>query len=109
MSGGPQITADMLIQDVPDVDRADALCFYFNDMLDSGKAVIEDREDWANDLQSEKRSTFLVIKLNSNLKGEPTPDVILKLRAEVTFLRQKLVDQLGVADENLDEVLASTD
>lgn len=38
-----------------------------------------------------------------------TPAAILKLLAEVTFLRQKLVDQLGVADETLDEVLASMD
>lgn len=39
------------------------LAAYLNALLASGKAVFEDREDWANDLQSEKRSTFLVIKL----------------------------------------------
>lgn len=32
-------------------------------MIDCGIAVIEDREDWENSLQSIKRSTFLVIKL----------------------------------------------
>lgn len=90
-------------------EMADALCFYFNYMLDSGKAFIEDREDWANDLQSVKRSTFLVIKLNDKIKGEPRTTPADKLRAEVKFLRQKLVDQLGVADETLDEVLASMD
>lgn len=48
-------------------DVAGTICAYLNAMVASEKAVIEDREDWENSLQSIKRSTFLVIKL----KGEP--------------------------------------
>lgn len=41
------------------------LATYLNALLASGKAQIEDREDWENRLQSIKRSTFVVIRLDS--------------------------------------------
>lgn len=43
-------------------------------MCDCGMAVIEDREDWENSLQSIKRSTFLVIKLDAERKREEQKD-----------------------------------
>lgn len=53
----------VLAEPMENWDVPGTICAYLNAMVASGKAVFEDREDWANDLQSEKRSTFLVIKL----------------------------------------------